>query len=80
MVRLVRLRRLTRRPRRRRRIVSSTLLVPRRRRTGNRNKRVRIGTRRMRGGFLPLLAPIIAAAIGAIPGIAGTIIAAKQSR
>lgn len=32
----------------------------------------------MRGGFLPFLAPIIAAAISAAPAIAGTVIAAKK--
>lgn len=37
-------------------------------------RRLGVGRRRrtMRGGFLPALIPIIAAAIGAIPGIAGT--------
>ncbi|ARE31887.1 pX [red squirrel adenovirus 1] len=35
-------------------------------------------SRKMRGGFLPLLAPIIAAAIGAIPGIASVALAAKK--
>lgn len=35
-------------------------------------------SRAMRGGFLPLLAPIIAAAISAAPAIAGTVIAAKK--
>lgn len=34
--------------------------------------------RRMRGGFLPLLAPILAATIGAIPGIASVALAAKH--
>ncbi|WGZ76468.1 MAG: pX protein [Agile wallaby adenovirus 1] len=32
----------------------------------------------MRGGFLPALIPIIAAAIGAAPAIAGTVLAAKR--
>ncbi|UVZ42953.1 pX [Siadenovirus carbocapituli] len=35
--------------------------------------------REMRGGFLSLLVPIIASAIGAIPGIASAVIQAKQS-
>ncbi|WEM05568.1 pX-t141aa [Fowl aviadenovirus 4] len=36
-------------------------------------RRRRTGARRsMRGGFFPALIPLIAAAIGAIPGIAGT--------
>lgn len=34
--------------------------------------------RQIRGGFLPLLAPIIAAAIGAAPAIASTVISAQQ--
>ncbi|QIZ64160.1 pX [Guinea pig adenovirus 1] len=34
--------------------------------------------RRMRGGFLAALAPIIAAAIGAIPGIASVAMAANR--
>lgn len=32
----------------------------------------------MKGGFLPALVPIIAAAIGAIPGIASVALAAKK--
>nr|WMQ77649.1 pX [Zoothera dauma adenovirus] len=36
--------------------------------------------RKMRGGFLSLLAPIIAAAVGAAPAIASTVIAAKQAK
>ncbi|QDZ17466.1 X [Ovine adenovirus 8] len=36
--------------------------------------------RGLRGGFLPLLAPIIAAAIGAIPGIASVAIQASQNK
>ncbi|AAF86930.1 pX [Frog adenovirus 1] len=32
----------------------------------------------LRGGFLPLLVPIIAAAISAAPGIAGAVLAAKN--
>ncbi|AWY10562.1 pX [Polar bear adenovirus 1] len=35
-------------------------------------------TKKLQGGFLPLLAPIIAAAIGAIPGIASVALAASQ--
>lgn len=35
-------------------------------------------SKKMRGGFLPLLAPIIAAAVGAIPGIASVALAAKN--
>ncbi|ART33370.1 pX [Deer mastadenovirus B] len=58
----------------------------RRRRTGLRggsmhllrHRKRRVG-RRMRGGFLPFLAPIIAAAIGAIPGIASVAIQASQN-
>lgn len=42
----------------------------RRRVNSNKNKNRRNST--LRGGFLPALIPIIAAAIGAIPGIAGT--------
>ncbi|AXB73007.1 pX core protein precursor [Psittacine adenovirus 1] len=41
----------------------------RRRKTSTRTRRPRTN---LRGGFLPALIPIIAAAIGAIPGIAGT--------
>ncbi|APY28352.1 pX core protein precursor [Psittacine aviadenovirus B] len=46
--------------------------------TGSRRRRRKTSTRtrrprsHLRGGFLPALIPIIAAAIGAIPGIAGT--------
>lgn len=42
--------------------------------------RRRRGRRSLRGGFLPLLAPIIAAAIGAIPGIASVAIQASQNK
>lgn len=35
-------------------------------------RRRRVSRRSLKGGFLPALIPIIAAAIGAIPGIAGT--------
>ncbi|ACH90451.1 L2 pMu [Human adenovirus 41] len=34
--------------------------------------------RRMKGGFLPALIPIIAAAIGAIPGIASVALQARK--
>nr|ALL28900.1 pX [Amphisbaenian adenovirus 1] len=34
--------------------------------------------RKMRGGFLPFLIPLIAAAIGAAPAIAGTVIASQK--
>ncbi|QFX65714.1 pX [Mastadenovirus porcusquartum] len=34
--------------------------------------------RRLRGGFLPALIPIIAAAIGAIPGIASVAVQASR--
>nr|WRQ19833.1 MAG: pX protein [unidentified adenovirus] len=34
--------------------------------------------RKMRGGFLPFLAPILAATIGAIPGIASVALAARH--
>lgn len=47
---------------------------PRLRRRPRRSLRSR---RRMRGGFLPFLIPLAAAAIGAIPGIASTIISAE---
>ncbi|UJZ92510.1 pX protein [Barthadenovirus sternae] len=46
----------------------------------NSSGRARRMKRRMKGGFLPLLIPLIAAAIGAAPAIAGTIIAAKNSK
>ncbi|AEW91337.1 pX [Bovine adenovirus 3] len=49
---------------------SAYLLGRRRRRAGG----------RLRGGFLPLLAPIIAAAIGAIPGIASVAIQAAHNK
>lgn len=35
-------------------------------------------SRKMRGGFLPFLAPILAATIGAIPGIASVALAARH--
>lgn len=34
----------------------------------------------MNGGFLPALIPIIASAIGAIPGIASVALAAKRNQ
>lgn len=40
-------------------------------------RRLRCG-RRMRGGFLPALIPIIAAAIGAVPGIASVALQASR--
>nr|WJJ54613.1 MAG: pX protein [Otus scops adenovirus] len=41
--------------------------------TGSGRRRKRVGSKRtLKGGILPALIPIIAAAIGAIPGIAGT--------
>ncbi|AAL92450.1 pX [Snake adenovirus 1] len=83
---MARLRRAKRTSYRRRRRTTRTRTVVTRtarstvRRRGGRivyrtSKTTRVGTRRMRGGFLPLLAPILAAAIGSIPGI---VIAAKQ--
>lgn len=42
-------------------------------------RRVRRG-RRLRGGFLPALIPIIAAAIGAVPGIASVALQASRGR
>lgn len=44
----------------------------RRRLAGCASSKGRRGRRSLKGGFLPALIPIIAAAIGAIPGIAGT--------
>ncbi|QIJ58765.1 pX [psittacine adenovirus 6] len=41
--------------------------------------RVRFNTE-LRGGFLPFLIPILSSLITAAPAIAGTIIAAKNSR
>lgn len=50
--------------------------------TKRRMPRHRIGHRRssryLNGGFLPLLAPIIAAAVGAIPGIASVALQASR--
>lgn len=43
-------------------------------------KRARRSKRAMKGGFLSALIPIIAAAISAAPAIAGTVIAAKNSK
>ncbi|AIZ35771.1 pX [Psittacine adenovirus 3] len=40
----------------------------------------RSNRRRLKGGFLPLLIPLISAAIGAAPAIASTVIAAKNAR
>lgn len=36
-------------------------------------------SKKMRGGILPFLAPILAAAVGAIPGIASVALAAKRN-
>ncbi|QJC19253.1 pX [Duck adenovirus 4] len=44
----------------------------RRARTAARRSTSRRSKRQLKGGFLPMLIPLIAAAIGAIPGIAGT--------
>lgn len=41
-------------------------------------KGCRRGRRGMRGGFLPALVPIIAAAVGAIPGIASVALQASR--
>lgn len=41
-------------------------------------KKQRTTRRKLKGGFLPFLAPIIAAAIGAIPGIASVAVQASQ--
>ncbi|QHB43572.1 MAG: pX [psittacine adenovirus 7] len=43
------------------------------------SKRVRFNSE-LRGGFLPLLIPILSSLISAAPAIAGTIIAARNSR
>lgn len=52
----------------------------RRRRVGLRGGyRPRRSSRKMRGGFLPFIAPLIAAAIGAIPGIASVAIQAANN-
>ena len=40
--------------------------------------RRRASHRRMRGGILPLLIPLIAAAIGAVPGIASVALQAQR--
>ncbi|AGS11272.1 core protein 2 [Duck adenovirus 1] len=42
--------------------------------------RARRPRRRLKGGFLPAIIPLIAAAISAAPAIAGTVIAAKNAR
>nr|AJE59750.1 pX [Human mastadenovirus C]AJE59794.1 pX [Human mastadenovirus C]AJE59848.1 pX [Human mastadenovirus C] len=47
---------------------------------GGRRHRRRAKSRRMRGGVLPLLIPLIAAAIGAVPGIASVALQASQKR
>ncbi|AAN62513.1 L2 pX 5.2 kDa protein [Human adenovirus 55] len=43
-----------------------------------RYRRRRAIRKQLRGGFLPALIPIIAAAIGAIPGIASVAVQASQ--
>ncbi|AAW33442.1 protein X [Human adenovirus 16] len=43
-----------------------------------RHRRRRAISKRLGGGFLPALIPIIAAAIGAIPGIASVAVQASQ--
>lgn len=49
-------------------------------RNGRLRKRNRINIRKrpLKGGFLPALIPIIAAAIGAVPGIASVALAARH--
>lgn len=42
------------------------------------HRRRRASHRRMRGGILPLLIPLIAAAIGAVPGIASVALQAQR--
>nr|AJW67413.1 pX [short-tailed pygmy chameleon adenovirus 1] len=74
-----------RRQRRRTKRVTRTETVVRARSSNGRrrvvyqtSKMTKVGNRRMRGGFLPLLpllGPIIASAIGAVPGI---VMAAKS--
>ncbi|AEK79920.1 X core protein [Human mastadenovirus A] len=46
--------------------------------TGNGRFRRRSARRRMKGGVLPLLIPLIAAAIGAVPGIASVALQASR--
>nr|WGN96497.1 pX protein [Lemur mastadenovirus]WGN96531.1 pX protein [Lemur mastadenovirus] len=45
---------------------------------GSRGALLRRRRRRLRGGFLPALIPIIAAAIGAVPGIASVALQASR--
>lgn len=59
----------------RRRITASSRA---RRNRGRLPRRVSRRRRRLNGGFLGALVPIIAAAIGAIPGIASAAIAGQQ--
>ncbi|ANG08561.1 pX protein [Equine adenovirus 1] len=64
-----------------RRNVTVRLRVPVRTRlagSGRRRRTRKIGTSRMRGGFLPALIPLIAAAIGAVPGIASVALQAAH--
>ncbi|AWO77106.1 pX [Tree shrew adenovirus 1] len=65
-----------------RRKVTYRLRIPvstatRRRRRG-RLSGGRVSRRRLKGGFLPALIPIIAAAVGAIPGIASVAVQAAR--
>lgn len=46
--------------------------------SGLRLRRRRAVHRRMKGGFLPALIPLIAAAIGAIPGVASVALQAAR--
>lgn len=64
----------------RRRCVTYRVRVPVRRRRRSRKSWRRAGARRrrMRGGFLPALIPIIAAAIGATPAIASVALQASR--
>ncbi|ALE15302.1 pX [bottlenose dolphin adenovirus 2] len=57
-------------------------VLTRRRRNGRMRKRSRINIRKrpLKGGFLQALIPLIAAAIGAAPGIASVAIQASQNR
>ncbi len=48
--------------------------------SGLNRRRRRAMRRRLSGGFLPALIPIIAAAIGTIPGIASVALQASQRR
>ncbi|SMG83447.1 pX [Bottlenose dolphin adenovirus 1] len=68
-----------------RRLVTCRVRVPIsmcRKLRGRCRKRSRKNMRRraLRGGFLPALIPLIAAAIGAVPGIASVAVQAAQNR